>query len=202
MTGGADICSFQPVTKTGLEYQPFLLSEEGERPLCILKSRQDEYVWTDRALIHVDGQSATSTKRLITRYAYAHHRLSDVLFETAGVADRDCEIKFRMGSRSFSLDVAKGETARLAGLYKALTSFATVQAANAAAFEDGLKAVALGTEATGRTAVPTADAAVIGGILAELTNRTLTMITTSRAALLHTSPDTIFARYSATIYPA
>jgi len=50
-------------------------------------TKADEYCFTNLALIHVDGENATSSKRTMKRYPYSHHRISDVLLETAGKID-------------------------------------------------------------------------------------------------------------------
>src|SRR5699024_1045015 len=44
-------------------------------------TKADEYCFTNLALIHVDGENATSSKRTMKRYPYSHHRISDVLLE-------------------------------------------------------------------------------------------------------------------------
>lgn len=62
----------------------YVLHEEGERIYFLIKSKTDEYCFTNLALIHLDGSSAISKKRLLKRYNYHRHTLTGVALETAG----------------------------------------------------------------------------------------------------------------------
>ena len=48
----------------------FLFHEDGEKIYFLIKSKKDEYCFTNLALIHVDGDSAVSSKRRVKRYEY------------------------------------------------------------------------------------------------------------------------------------
>ena len=98
----------------------YLFHEDGERIYFLIKSKKDEYCFTNLALIHVDGDSAVSSKRSIKRYEYSHHPVSDVTIETAGTIDRDVELKFHIGEENFSIDVRKDFIESLKDIYKAL----------------------------------------------------------------------------------
>ena len=94
--------------------------EDGEKIYFLIKTMADEYCFTNLALIHVDGQSATSTKKTMKRYPYYQYPISNVLLETAGRIDLDIEIKFNLGEIHFSIDVHKNQSEQLKDLYKAL----------------------------------------------------------------------------------
>ena len=53
----------------------YLFHEDGERIFFLIKSKKDEYCFTNLALIHVDGDSAVSTKRMVKRYEFASSRI-------------------------------------------------------------------------------------------------------------------------------
>ncbi|MCP3942603.1 MAG: PH domain-containing protein, partial [Desulfobacteraceae bacterium] len=76
-----------------------------------------EYCFTNQALVHLDGTSAMSKKRLLKRLDYNTHQVSNVALETAGTVDMDVEIKFIMGAESYSIDVNKNEIEALKDLY-------------------------------------------------------------------------------------
>lgn len=98
----------------------YVRHEDGEEIYFLIMTKADEYCFTNLALIHVDGESATSSKRTMKRYPYSQYTISDVLLETAGRIDLDIEIKFKLGEEYFSIDVHKDEIEKLKDLYKAL----------------------------------------------------------------------------------
>jgi len=98
----------------------YIMNEDGESIFFIIKSRSDEYCFTNLALIHIDGASAMSKKRLVSRYDYYKNPITDVQIETAGTIDLDCEIKFTIGGKGFSIDVNKNQIEQLKDLYKSL----------------------------------------------------------------------------------
>jgi hypothetical protein len=69
----------------------YLFHEDGEKIFFLIKSKKDEYCFTNFGLTHVDGESAVSAKRTIKRYEYGAHRISGVTIETAGTIDMDVE---------------------------------------------------------------------------------------------------------------
>lgn len=98
----------------------YIRHEDGEKIYFLIKTKADEYCFTNIAFIHVDGDSAVSSKRVLKRYPYSRYQISDVFLETAGKVDLDVEIKFTLGSQSYSIDVDKKQIAKLNDLYKAL----------------------------------------------------------------------------------
>lgn len=109
----------------------YLFHEDSEKIFFLIKSKKDEYCFTNLALIHVDGDSAVSSKRSIRRYDYASHHISDVSIETAGTIDRDVELKFSLADGpTFSIDVRKDQLEILKDIYKALHSIGKIQHRN------------------------------------------------------------------------
>jgi Bacterial PH domain/YvbH-like oligomerisation region len=106
----------------------YLFHEDGEKIFFLIKSKKDEYCFTNLALIHVDGDSAVSTKRMVRRYDYVNHKVSDVFIETAGNIDLDLELKFTLNkSNTYSIDVNKNCLEPLKDIYKALITIAKIQ---------------------------------------------------------------------------
>lgn len=71
----------------------YIMHEENEKIYFLIKSKKDEYCFTNKALIHLDGDSAVSSKRVLKRYDYKNNTVKDVRLETAGRIDLDIEIK-------------------------------------------------------------------------------------------------------------
>jgi hypothetical protein len=106
----------------------YLFHEDGEKIFFLIKSKKDEYCFTNLALIHVDGDSAISSKRSVKRYDYSSHKVSQVTIETAGTIDLDIELKFVLaGVNPFSIDIEKKYIEPLKDIYKALTSIGKIQ---------------------------------------------------------------------------
>ncbi|WP_342514680.1 PH domain-containing protein [Sporosarcina sp. FSL K6-1522] len=98
----------------------YIRHEDHEKIYFLIKTKADEYCFTNIAFIHVDGEKAISSKRLLKRYPYSQFQITNVYLETAGKVDLDVEIKFTLGNQSFSIDVDKKQLAQLNDLYKAL----------------------------------------------------------------------------------
>jgi PH (Pleckstrin Homology) domain-containing protein len=119
----------------------YLFHEDGEKIFFLIKSRKDEYCFTNFGLTHVDGESAVSAKRTIKRYEYGAHRISGVTIETAGTIDMDVELKFSVDDLHFSIDVRKNFLEQLKDIYKALTMISRLQGRNEHARENAMKAL-------------------------------------------------------------
>lgn len=118
----------------------YLFSEDGEKIFFLIKSKKDEYCFTNFGLIHVDGDSAVSSKRSIKRYDYATHRFSNVTIETAGTIDMDIELKFTVGdSLVYSIDVRKSFIEQLKDIYKSLITIGKMQHRDALAREHAMQ---------------------------------------------------------------
>ncbi|RLL42157.1 hypothetical protein D8M04_15955 [Oceanobacillus piezotolerans] len=98
----------------------YVRHEDNEKIYFLIKTKADEYCFTNLAFIHVDGENATSSKRTLKRYPYSQYKFSNVFLETAGRVDIDIEIKFSLGSTAYTIDVRKDEIEKLKDLYKAL----------------------------------------------------------------------------------
>ncbi|SER55723.1 YvbH-like oligomerisation region [Gracilibacillus ureilyticus] len=112
------------------ESDDYVLHEDGEKIHFLIKSKSDEYCFTNRALIHLDGEKATSSKRNIYRYEYYRFPIKNVSVETAGTIDLDLEIKFSIGGQSISVDIDKREGEAIADLYKSLIAISHIQDEN------------------------------------------------------------------------
>jgi hypothetical protein len=109
----------------------YLFHEDGEKIFFLIKSKKDEYCFTNLGLIHVDGDSAISSKRMIKRYEYATQRVGYVVIETAGTLDMDVELKFAIGDAAFSIDVKKSFIEQVKDMYKTLIAIGKQQARDA-----------------------------------------------------------------------
>lgn len=123
----------------------YIHHEIDEKIYFLIKTKVDEYCFTNLALIHVDGQNAVSSKRQLKRYPYYHYPISQVLLETAGKIDLDVEIKFQLGHQHFSIDVHKEQLEKLKDLYKALGCIQEIQ-------EDAQRYIEIGEESISRAA--------------------------------------------------
>lgn len=104
----------------------YVMHEDQEKIYFLIKTRADEYCFTNLALIHVDGESAISSKRTLKRYPYSRHAITDVFLETAGKIDLDVEITFKLGAEQFKIDVQKDQIEQLKDLYKSLLRIAEI----------------------------------------------------------------------------
>lgn len=102
----------------------YVMNEDGEKIYFLIKTKADEYCFTNLAIIHVDGESAMSSKRTLRRYPYSQYNISSVVLETAGKIDLDVELAFTVGSIPFKIDVQKQQVHRLTDLYKSLLRIA------------------------------------------------------------------------------
>ena len=105
----------------------YVMHEDEEKIYFLIKSKADEYCFTNKALLHLDGTSAMSKKRMLRRLSYASNRISGVLLETAGTVDMDVELKFNIGEAPYSIDVHKKFIEQLKDIYKALIRIAEIQ---------------------------------------------------------------------------
>jgi hypothetical protein len=110
----------KPADFSKADSDDYVMHEDNEKIYFLIKSKTDEYCFTNLALIHLDGTSALSKKRTLKRYSYSSNQISQVALETAGTVDLDVEIKFTIGSVPFSIDVNKKHIEELKDLYKSL----------------------------------------------------------------------------------
>jgi hypothetical protein len=129
----------EPADYNKVDADDYLFNEDGEQIFFLIKSKKDEYCFTNLALIHVDGDSAMSSKRSIKRYEYSTHQISNVTIETAGTLDMDIELKFNMEGTVFSIDVKKNFIEQLKDIYKALITIGKQQRRNAACRDNAMR---------------------------------------------------------------
>jgi hypothetical protein len=130
----------------------YLMHEDGEKIYFLIKSKSDEYCFTNKALIHLDGTSATSKKRVLRRYDYVTHKISNVVLETAGTVDLDVELKFHIGSQHYSIDVHKKHLEELKDLYKALIKIAEITHENEVILSYAKQSLELASQTLSRVA--------------------------------------------------
>lgn len=150
--GLSDIGSvIKPADYDKVEADDFIMHEDQEKIYFLIKSKTDEYCFTNLAFIHLDGTSAISKKRVLKRYEYEINRITEVSLETAGTVDLDAEIKFKLGNTSFSIDVHKKHGEELKDLYKALLKIAQIQRENAVALEYANQSLQLASSTLNRS---------------------------------------------------
>ncbi|MGM0883282.1 MAG: PH domain-containing protein [Bacillota bacterium] len=129
--GLSDVGSvIHPDNYNKVDSDDYVMHEDNEKIYFLIKSKADEYCFTNQALIHLDGTSAMSKKRTLRRYPYSTNPISNVALETAGTVDLDVEIKFTIGSAALSIDVNKKFIEQLKDLYKALLKISEINREN------------------------------------------------------------------------
>ena len=139
----------------------YIMNEDGEKIYFVIKSKSDEYVFTNRGLIHVDGASAVSKKRVVKWHEFRSENVHSVTLETAGTVDLDVEIKFSFDNNYFSIDVDKKQIEQLKDLYKALFEIGKIQKKNDKSYEYGMNSLNMANEAIGRGRIEGNAAAMI-----------------------------------------
>ena len=151
MLGLSDIGSvIKPQDYDKVDADDYVMHEDNEKIYFLIKSKTDEYCFTNKALIHVDGTSAVSQKRTLKRYNYYEYPVSKVTLETAGTIDLDAEIKFRLGSHDFSIDVHKQFIEELKDLYKSLLAIEEMIKENHAALDFAKESLRLSADILNR----------------------------------------------------
>lgn len=158
--GISDIGQFVPPNQYNqTDSDDYVFHEDGEKIVWVIRSKSDEYCFTNKALIHLDGTSAVSKKRTLHRYSYAHNPIRNTKLETAGLADLDVEIHFTMGSKNFSIDVHKQHIEALKDLYKALTAIEELSRKNEQTLAFSQQSVNLAVSALSRISPNSGDVA-------------------------------------------
>lgn len=151
MLGLSDVGSvIEPKNYDKVDSDDYVMHEDDEKIYFLIKSKSDEYCFTNKALIHLDGTSAISKKRTLHRYSYHTHKISHVLLETAGTIDLDVEIKFNISGREFSIDVHKKHIEQLKDLYKALLMIAEITHENEKALGYAKESIEIASTTLGR----------------------------------------------------
>jgi hypothetical protein len=139
-----------PADYNKVDADDYVMHEDNEKIFFLIKSKADEYCFTNLALIHLDGTSAASKKRMLRRLSYASNPISDVLLETAGTIDMDVELKFRIGDAGYSIDVHKKHLEQVKDIYKALIRISEIQHDGEVALENARAALGTASATLGR----------------------------------------------------
>src|SRR4051794_12879970 len=65
----------KPENYDKVDADDYVLHEDNEKIYFVIKSKSDEYCFTNLALVHLDGNSAISKKRLLRRYNYSSSKV-------------------------------------------------------------------------------------------------------------------------------
>ncbi len=169
----------------------YIMNEDGEKIYFVIKSKSDEYVFTNRGLLHVDGANAVSKKRTVKRHEFYYDQVHNVTLETAGTVDLDVEIKFSFGNRSFSIDVDKKQLEKLKDLYKALVEIGRLQGKNNTKVEDATSGLKMANEAISRSQISGNAAEVVK----ELTKFNFEWMQEARTAYNNRDFGEVFEKY-------
>lgn len=134
-----------------VEADDYIMHEDNEKIYFLIKSKSDEYCFTNFAFIHLDGTSATSKKRVLKRYDYYQHPIQNVTLETAGTVDLDVEIKFTIGNEKYSIDVHKNHLEEVKDLYKTLIKIAEIHYDNSKAIHFAQQSIDLASTVLSKT---------------------------------------------------
>lgn len=149
----------KPADYDKVDADDYVMHEDNEKIYFLIKSKSDEYCFTNLGLIHLDGTSATSKKRMLRRFSYSTHKISNVSLETAGTVDLDVEIKFTMGAEQYSIDVNKKHLEELKDLYKALIKISSITYENDVALQHAKESLAVAQNTLSRAASQQTDVA-------------------------------------------
>lgn len=132
------------------ESDDFVMHESGEVIFFLIKTKADEYCFTNKALIHVDGTNAISKKRTLRRYEYAYNPITNVSLETAGTIDLDVEIKFTIGSIPLTVDIHKRFLTEIKDLYKVLFAISVEMKENEKKYSIAENSLSYASQSVGR----------------------------------------------------
>jgi hypothetical protein len=173
--GLSDVGVIVPPADFGkVDADDYLFHEAGEKIYFLIKSKKDEYAFTNLGLVHVDGESAVSSKRTIRRYEFANNEIEGVTLETAGTLDMDVELKFILGGANFSIDVKKQFIEQLKDIYKALFTINKLQNRDETARENAYRVLQATAEM--HKIAPTSEQQVINTFNAVLDNLNNTVL--------------------------
>ena len=170
----------------------FIMHEDGEQIFFLIKSKTDEYCFTNLALIHVDGTSAVSKKRLVKRFDYYRHKISHVTIETAGTVDLDCELKFTIGNEEFSIDVDRNQLEQLKDIYKALIKISHIVEENSILLEKSQQTLNLAAQACGSQRIEQGD---LEKVFVNINEYSFNWIAQSRQTYIQKDFSDVFKNY-------
>jgi hypothetical protein len=193
LLGLSDLGSvIKPADYDKVDSDDYVMHEDGEKIFFLIKSKADEYCFTNKALIHLDGTSAVSKKRTLRRYSYSSNSISGVSLETAGTIDLDIEIKFTLGSLHFSIDVHKKHIEEVKDLYKARIKISEITRDNEIALIYAKESLGTASGVLGQIAKYQGD---IAGQFKELNEATFSWLTENRKQYHVKDFGFVFERY-------
>lgn len=130
----------------------YTLAEDGEEIYYLLKSRTDEYCFTNRALIVLDSERATDGGKSIIRYEFSNSVLEDIRMNTPNRVDLSAELIFTLDKNTYTISVDRSYTKSLNIIYKILTEIELMQIRASKSFEICEKSVKYATSALGKLA--------------------------------------------------
>ncbi len=170
----------------------FIMHEDEEQIFFLIKSKTDEYCFTNLALIHVDGTSAVSKKRLVKRYDYYKNDIKHVMIETAGTVDLDCELKFMIGNVDFSIDIDRNQLEQLKDIYKALIKISHIVEENNTLLEKSQQTLNLAAQACGSQRVEQGD---LSQVFANVNEYAFNWIFQARQTYIQKDFSNVFKNY-------
>ncbi|WP_394863510.1 PH domain-containing protein, partial [Paraclostridium bifermentans] len=130
----------------------FILEETGETIYFLLKSRTDEYCFTNRAIIILDSDSATNGSKTINRYEYSDNRISNISIVTAARIDLTTELLFSINELDIKISVERAYIDEIKDLYKVLVEIDIAQGRAVDTYDCAKKSVDFATKAIGKLA--------------------------------------------------
>lgn len=199
---GSDLLGFSDIGKiltpeqfSHADVDDYILNEDNEKIYFVIKSKTDEYCFTNLALIHLDGESAISSKRLLSRYDYYYEAIDQVQLETAGTVDLDVELKFTIGGESFSIDVDKNQLDKLKDLYKALYKISVIQDQNKAKMNYAVQSQELASRYLERAGMSAGQGSGVVSDFEAIRNSTFEFMKEQHEANLRTDYGDVFEKY-------
>jgi hypothetical protein len=181
-----------PADFNKVDADDYVMHEDEEKIFFLIKSKADEYCFTNLALIHLDGTMAASKKRMLRRFGYAENPISQVMLETAGTIDMDVELKFHIGERDYSIDVHKKHIEQLKDLYKALIRIGELQHQGEIAMEQARQALGTAAGVLNRAGTP---GAPVLETFQQLTQASFDWLSSSRKRFQPRDFGAVFERY-------
>lgn len=148
-TNLSDLCIVVPKTK----FPEALCSDlvlEGEVIYVLLKSKTEEFCFTQTGLIHAKKNAAVERKTVIKRYNYVNCLLSGIELVTAARIDLSVELQFSINKEPKVISVDRRYLDMLKGIYKVLIEIEISQGKAIDDFKNTRSAMEYSCQAVGR----------------------------------------------------
>lgn len=100
----------------------YTLKEENERIFFLLKNSNEEFCFTNKALIHITKDTFNPKINNILRYYYYRNKITNVNLQVIEDVDMFLELKFDVSDTTILLSLDIKELSNINKLYKALIS--------------------------------------------------------------------------------